>query len=156
MVFYGKTINILEKELTKMQHFAQLDDNNIVINVMNVDDNECKTANETVLEEIGIGFCKKLLGPNTKWKQTCRYQSIRRRFARLGDTYDETLDAFIAPKPYSSWIFNEEIWNWESPIGNPPELTPEQALLPSEDRNFIWDEEAYQKDNTTGWVLPKI
>ena len=137
-----------------MQYFTQLDDNNIVINIMSVDDNDCKTFNGTILEEIGIGFCKKFLGPNTKWKQTCPHKSFRKRFARLGDIYDESLDAFIAPKPFSSWIFNEETWNWESPIGNPPPLTVEQSLLDPDKREHIWDESAYQADNTKGWVLP--
>jgi len=138
-----------------MQYFAQLDDNNIVINVMTIDDNECRTANGTVLEEIGIGFCKKLLGPNTKWKQTYPDESNRKRFSRVGDSYDEALDAFISPKPYPSWILNEETCKWESPIG-PPELSGEISMLPPDKREPVWDEEAYQADNTTGWIILQV
>ncbi len=69
---------------------------------------------------------------------------MRVRYAGIGYSYNQTLDAFIAPKPYPSWVLNETTADWESPIGPSPILTEAEI----EARSFyVWDEETQQ------WVL---
>ena len=94
-----------------MAHFAQLDENNVVIQVIVVSDSDTSDVNGIEYEEIGIAFCKKLFGFNTNWKQTSYNDKIRVRYAGIGYSYDENLDAFIPPKPYESWTLNQEIAN---------------------------------------------
>ena len=56
---------------------------------------------------------------------------LRKNYAGIGYTYDKTLDAFIPPKPYSSWILNEQTCSWESPIA-----------YPEDDKQYRWDEDS--------------
>ena len=126
-----------------MAHFCQLDENNIVTRVIVVDNGDIKDVNGTEVEEIGVSFCKKLFGADTNWKQTSYNNNMRVRYASIGFSYNEELDAFIAPKPYPSWVLNNETTNWEAPIAQ-PELTQEQL---DADSHYEWDEE-----NTT-WNL---
>ena len=98
-----------------MAHFAKLDKDNTVLGVHVVADNDClKDGVED--EATGISFLNNVHGWE-KWKQTSYNATIRKRFAGMGDTYDETRDAFIAPKPYPSWILNETTCEWEAPVG---------------------------------------
>jgi hypothetical protein len=133
-----------------MAHFAQLDDNNVVIGVIVVDNKDTSDTNGVENEDIGIGFCKKLFGAPTRWKQTSYNNNMRFRYAGIGYTYNEELDAFIPPKPFESWILDAETALWQSPLGPHPSLTDEQI----ESNSFYrWDEDAYNADNTTGWIL---
>ena len=118
-----------------MAHFAQLDENNIVTQVIVVSNDDIKDSEGNESELTGIAFCKSLLGPNTIWKQTSYNNSIRKNYAGIGFTYDATLDAFIAPKPYNSWILNETSCIWEAPVA-----------YPNDGNMYAWDEE------TTSWV----
>jgi hypothetical protein len=61
---------------------------------------------------------------------------LRKNYAGIGFTYDHTLDAFIPPKPYASWILNEDTCQWEPPVA-----------YPSDDLKYLWDE------STGSWVL---
>ena len=133
-----------------MALFAELDENNVVTQVIVVSNRDTSVMNGLELEEIGIAFCKKLLGADTNWKQTSYNGNMRARYAGIGYTYDEEHDAFIPPKPFDSWILNPETLDWESPFGIPPLLTQEQIDSGSV---YRWDEDSYQADNTTGWVL---
>ena len=133
-----------------MAHFAKLDENNIVTQVIVVSNDDIKDVNGVEVEEIGVAFCKKLLGADTNWKQTSYNNNFRVRYAGISYTYNEELDAFIPPSPFPSWVLVEETADWQSPLGAAPELTEEQITS----RSFYrWNEEAYQADNTTGWVL---
>ena len=133
-----------------MAHFCQLDENSIVTQVIVVSNDDCADENGNEVEEIGIAFCKKLLGEDTNWKQTSYNNSIRVRYAGIGYSFSEELNAFIPPSPFESWVLVEETADWESPIGPAPALTEEEIAS----RSFYrWDEDAYQEDNTTGWVL---
>ena len=133
-----------------MAHFCKLDDNNIVTQVIVVANEDTTDTNGVEVEEIGVAFCKKLLGAETNWKQTSYNNNFRVRYAGISYTYNEELNAFIAPKPYASWVLVEATADWESPEGPAPELTEEEIAS----RSFYkWDEDAYQADNTTGWVL---
>jgi len=135
-----------------MAHFAELNENNEVLRVIVVDNNDTSNSDGEEIEQIGISFLKGLFGNDTNWKQTSYNGNIRVRYAGRGDVYDETLDAFISPKPYNSWILNSTTADWEAPITK-PELTQEQ-----EDSGYLyyWDETAYQQDNTTGWILTQL
>jgi len=116
-------------------HFAQLDENNTVIQVIVVHNNELimdGKENETK----GILFCKSLYGEETRWKQTSYNGTMRKNYAGFGYTYDAQRDAFIPPKPFNSWVLNETTCLWEAP-------TP----YPTDGERYYWDEE------TTSWVL---
>ena len=119
-----------------MAHFAQLDENNIVTQVIVVSNEDIKDSIGNENEEVGIAFCKNLLGRDTIWKQTSYNNSIRKNYAGIGFTYDATRDAFIAPKPFNSWILNESTCIWESPV-----------TYPNDGNMYAWDEE------TTSWLL---
>ena len=129
-----------------MAHFCQLDENNIVTQVIVVGNDDCTDANGNEVESIGVAFCQKLLGAETNWKQTSYNNSIRVRYAGIGYSYNAELDAFIAPKPFASWVLNEETADWESPVGAAPALTEAQVTALS---YYTWDEENGEWDLTT-------
>ena len=104
-----------------MAHFAQLDQNNKVLQVIVIANQEL-IEDGIELETKGIAFCKTLLGADTNWVQTSYNSKIRKNYAGIGYTYDEVRDAFIAPKPDDfideegnsfTFIFNEETCQWE-------------------------------------------
>lgn len=109
-----------------MAHFAQLNEQNIVTQVIVV-------ANQELLldgiesEEKGIAFCQSLLGGN--WKQTSYNGNTRKNYAGIGYTYDSQRDAFIPPKPYPSWTLVEETCQWIAPVA-----------YPTDGKLYRWDE----------------
>lgn len=78
-----------------MAHFAQLNDNNIVVQVIVVDNSELKDSNGVEQEAIGITFCTNLFGADTRWKQTSYNGNFRGRYAGIGMMYDKDLDEFV-------------------------------------------------------------
>lgn len=114
---------------TKMAHFAQLDKDNIVLQVIVVSNSDTSDENGIEREELGVAFCQSLLGDNTVWKQTSYNRRIRKNYAGIGYRYDEVRDAFIPPKPYYSWVLNEETATWEPPVPKP-----------SDGKLYNWDE----------------
>ena len=111
-----------------MASFAKIGLNNKVIEVLSVHNNELLDSNGVEQETIGIDFLTKLTGWSI-WKQTS-YNThggihklggtpLRKNHAAIGYTYDEDKDAFIAPKPYSSWTLVENICQWEAPVAYP-------------------------------------
>lgn len=114
-----------------MAHFAQLNENNEVIQVIVVHNNELLDENGNESETKGIAFCQSLFGGN--WKQTSYNSTFRKNYAGIGMTYDSTRDAFIPQQPYLSWILNEETCVWESPIP-----------YPTDGKYYLWDEEDQQ------------
>jgi hypothetical protein len=127
-----------------MAHFAQLDENNVVTQVIVVGNEYTSHSNGVEVEEIGVSFCKKLLGDDTNWKQTSYNNNMRVRYAGVGYSYNEELDAFIPPKPFESWILDEGTADWQSPIGPAPALTEAEIEVCS---FYRWDEEGGE------WVL---
>lgn len=117
-----------------MAHFAQLDENNVVTQVIVVHNNELMD-NGVESEAKGIAFCQSLF-PGTNWKQTSYNRNFRKNYAGIGYTYDAQRDAFIPPKPYTSWVLNEEICQWSAP-------TP----YPTDGNRYSWDE------STISWTL---
>jgi hypothetical protein len=100
-----------------MAHFAKLDENNIVLAV-HVVNNDVITVNGVESEQVGIDFLTDLYG-HTLWKQTSYNGSMRKNYAGVGYSYDASRDAFIAPQPWPSWTFNEDICRWECPVAYP-------------------------------------
>lgn len=78
-----------------MAHFAQLDENNKVIQVIVVADKDTADDKGKEKEEIGVAFCKSLFGENTKWVQTSYNSNFRGIYAAKGDTYDENNNVFV-------------------------------------------------------------
>lgn len=132
-----------------MAHFAQLDENNVVTQVIVVSNSDTSDSNGVESEGIGVAFCQKLMGANTNWKQTSYNSNMRVRYAGIGYSYNASLDAFVTPKPYASWTLNTETADWDAPVTQPT-LTDEQIAAGS---LYNWDEDAYQADNTAGWTL---
>jgi hypothetical protein len=96
-----------------MAHFAKLGVGNIVEQVIVVSNDIANT------EQAGVDFINKLYNTRDVWKQTSYNNNIRKNFAGIGYQYDQTRDAFIAPKPFNSWILNEDTCRWEAPISKP-------------------------------------
>ena len=111
-----------------MASFAKIGLNSKVIEVLSVNNEVLKDSNGVEQEVNGIDFLTKLTGWAI-WKQTSYNTKagvhteggipFRKNHAGIGYTYDENRDAFIAPKPFNSWILNENTCNWESPIPYP-------------------------------------
>lgn len=124
-----------------MAHFARLDENNIVTGVFVIANENCLDSDGNESENIGINYCKSfyepVYGSNTFWKQTSYNSKIRKNYAGIGYSYDENLDAFISPKPYNSWVLNNETCNWDPPTPQ-PELTEQQIEVGS---YYEWNEE---------------
>jgi len=97
-----------------MAHFAKLDTDNTVLGV-HVVNNQDTMLNGVEDEATGIAFLQSIHGWDN-WKQTSYNATIRNKFAGIGDTYDAARDAFIAPKPFDSWILNETTLEWEAPV----------------------------------------
>lgn len=115
-----------------MAHFAQLDENNVVTQVIVVHNNELM-FNGVETESKGVEFCQRLFGG--VWKQTSYNGNMRKNFAGIGYTYDAGRDAFIPPKPYNSWSLNETTCVWEAPVA-----------YPNDGKNYTWNEAS------TNWV----
>lgn len=121
-----------------MAHFAELDDNNVVLRVIVVHNNELLDGSGAELESKGVAFCQSLFGGN--WKQTSYNGNLRKNFAAIGYTYDPDRDAFIAPKRYASWVLNEDTCCWEAPIPLPDD---------ADTKMYGWNED------TLSWVEVK-
>lgn len=106
-----------------MAHFAQIDENNIVQQILVVSDEQQHRGNDYLSIDLGLGG---------QWVQTSYNGTIRKMFAGIGYSYNQELDIFLPPKPYNSWILNEIKGEWESPIQRPEKV---------EGMVTIWDED---------------
>lgn len=113
-----------------MAHYAFLDENNIVTEVIT-------GRNETEIVD-GISDWEAYYGElrGQICVRTSYNGNIRKNYAGIGFTYDQARDAFIAPKPFVSWVLNEKTCQWEAPIP-----------YPNGDLMYKWDEE------TNDWVV---
>jgi hypothetical protein len=112
-----------------MAHFAKLGKGNKVLSVEAVHNDIATT------EQAGIDFLNNTYKTNDVWKQTSYNGNIRKNYAGIGFKYDQTRDAFIAPKPFSSWILNEETCIWEAPVA-----------YPEDGQRYLWNETTKQWD----------
>jgi hypothetical protein len=128
-----------------MASFAKIE-NNLVVKVESVVNEVLKDSNGIEQESIGIQFLRTLHNePNAIWKQTS-YNTVggvhklggipfRKNHAGIGYTYDSQRNAFIAPKPFNSWILNETTCLWEAPV-----------VYPQDGNRYKWNEE------TLNWI----
>ena len=106
-----------------MAHFAKLRTGNIVEEVIVV------SNDIAITEQAGSDFINKLYNTRDVWKQTSYNNNIRKNFAGIGFQYDQTRDAFIPPKPFNSWILNEDTCRYEAPVA-----------YPSDNGKYKWNE----------------
>lgn len=116
-----------------MAHFAELDENNVVTRVIVVGNADTSDANGVEKEHIGAAFCERLLGGT--WKQTSYNGNMRKRYAGIGFTYNEALDAFVPPKPFASWTLNNTTADWEAPVA-----------MPTDGKVYVWNESTLSWD----------
>ena len=127
-----------------MASFAKIGLNSKVIEVLSVVNEVLHDSNGVEQENIGIDFLTKLTGYPI-WKQTS-YNThggvhnngetpLRKNHAGIGYTYDETRNAFIAPKPFNSWILNEDSCLWNAPVA-----------MPIDDNKYSWNEQTLSWD----------
>jgi hypothetical protein len=119
-----------------MAYFAKLGTGNIVENVISINNAVITDSNGIEQEQLGVDFINKLYNTRDVWKQTSYNNNFRKNYAGVGYQYDQTRDAFIAPKPFNSWILNETTCQWNAPVAM-PELTQEQI----DNKNYYaWNE----------------
>jgi hypothetical protein len=116
-----------------MAHFAKLGSENIVEKV------EVVANDIATTEQAGMDFLNNLYKTNDVWKQTSYNTKggihrlggtpFRKNYAGIGYSYDQTRDAFIAPKPYDSWTLNENTCLWEAPVA-----------YPNDNQRYKWNE----------------
>jgi hypothetical protein len=101
-----------------MSHWAEIDENNIVTRVL--------VGNNSEPDE-GEAFMNSLGGT---WVKTSYNGTIRKNYAGIGYSYDAERDAFIAPKPFDSWILDEDTCRWEAPVA-----------YPTDGKTYTWNED---------------
>lgn len=117
-----------------MAHFAQINEENIVTQVIVVADADCSGGQFPGSEAAGAEFCNNLLGGT--WKQTSYNSNFRKRYAGIGYAYNAELDMFIPPRPFASWTLDAQ-GDWQAPVAKP-------------EGNHTWDEEGQQ------WVAVEL
>ena len=141
-----------------MAHYAKLGLDNIVTAVVAVDTITCMTRGGIEREEIGLAHLIKHHG-HELWKK-CSYNTyagehklggtpFRANYPGIGWYYNSEHDIFHPAKPHASWTLNTTTGHWDAPIPEPERTEAEMEAM----SYYTWDEEAYQADNTTGWVL---
>jgi hypothetical protein len=116
-----------------MAHFAELDENNVVTNVIVVHNNELLDENGNESEQKGIDFCVAHYGGT--WVQTSYNGNIRKKYAGIGFIYEPNDDVFYHPQPFGSWILNKNTYEWEAPVA-----------YPIDSKSYYWNEE------TISWI----
>ena len=112
-----------------MAHWAELDNNNKVIQVL-VGDNNDPNGDEGyqwLLDNLG--------GVWVKTSYNAATNGFRKKYACIGDTYSQELDAFISPKPFDSWTFNTTTCQWDAPVS-----------YPTDGKLYFWNEETLSWD----------
>jgi hypothetical protein len=119
-----------------MSHFAQIDENNIVVQVLAIE--------KDVVDTGAFGDPARLIQTSYNTKGGVHYgpdgqpdggKALRKNYAGIGYTYDSVLDAFVPPKPFSNWLLNTDTCDWEAPIP-----------YPADGKVYRWNEE------TQSWV----
>ena len=114
-----------------MAYFAQLDDDNTVVQVIAVSNNDAPDPAPGNSEPAGQAFIASL-GLTGRWLQTSYNGHIRKNYAGIGYLYDEQRDAFIPPQPYPSWFLDETTCLWQPPVP-----------YPTGDGMWSWDEDTH-------------
>ena len=129
-----------------MAHFAKLGVGNIVEQVIVVSNDIATT------EQAGVDFINNLYNTRDVWKQTSYNNNFRKNYAGVGYTYDQQRDAFIPPKPFNSWVLNENTCDWESTIPYPITRTLNLVDDAGEPKNdsYKWNE------STLTWDIVEV
>ena len=115
-----------------MAHWAEVNENNIVTRVLVVGDDQDHRGQEFLADDLDLGGTWLKTSYNTQGGvHTLGGTPFRKNYAGIGYSYDETLDAFIPPKPFPSWLLNEDTCNWNAPVEMPVK----------EGKFFVWNEE---------------
>lgn len=120
-----------------MAHFAQLNQDNVVIEVIVVDNAVIDDLPFPDSEPPGVVFCQSLFGAETRWVQTSYNSSFRYNYAGVGFVFDPTASpfgAFIPLQPYPSWALNPATFVWEAPVPMPTRPWPTDVVT------YTWDE----------------
>jgi hypothetical protein len=121
-----------------MAHFAKINVNtNQVVHVSAVDNWNIVDGEGNEIEAIGIAYLESVHGSDSNfiWRQTSYNNNMRKNYAGVGMTWDAGRDAFISPKPYNSWVLNEDTCRWDPP-------TP----MPNDGNRYNWNEETLSWD----------
>ena len=102
-----------------MAYFAKLGTGNIIEQVISINNDVITDANGVEQEQLGVDFINKLYNTRDVWKQTSYNRTFRKNYAGIGYHYDQARDAFIEPKPFNSWVLNEDTCTWEAPVDMP-------------------------------------
>ena len=124
-----------------MAHFAELDENNVVKQIVVVSNEELLDENGNEIEQKGIDFCTNLFGGT--WVQTSYNSNFRKVFAGVGYFYDKDADIFYSPPVYASWTLNKETWEYKPPTPFPTDIIDETEY-------YKWDE------TTLSWIVCKM
>ena len=157
-----------------MAHFAKLGVNGKVIAVHGLDNDQMLNADSVEDETVGQQRLQQIHGwPAAMWIQTSyntrgnkyynadgtegdQANALRGNYAGIGYTWDEDNEIFWPKQPFASWVKNTTTATWDSPLGAAPALTAEQTSQNEAETHlwgYSWSEDAYQADNTQGWVL---
>jgi hypothetical protein len=98
-----------------MAHFAQIDENGNVLQVVVIDNNDIANLPFPDSEELGVAFCKTLFGEESNWVQTSYNNSFRARFAAIGGLYDAARDIFVAAPPLANMTYDHTTGLWVDP-----------------------------------------
>ena len=122
-----------------MAYFAKLGTGNIVETVISINNSVITDSNGVEQEQLGVDFISKLYNTRDVWKQTSQNTfagehslggtPFRKNYAGKGYHYDQQRDAFIPPKPFNSWLLNEDTCLWEAPVA-----------MPKDDNRYTWNE----------------
>jgi len=114
-----------------MAHFAELDENNVVTQVIvGVDE---PLDGEAIYRETTGTVWKKTSYNTRAGEHLLGGTPFRKNYAGIGYTYDLDRDAFIPPQPFPSWTLNEQTCQWDSPVP-----------MPTEGNRYVWDEQTFQ------------
>ncbi len=118
-----------------MAHYARVNSDNIVIYVTPVSNEIITDSNDTEQDELALSHLYESVPESIgdRWIKTSYNNNFRKNYASIGYSYDENLDAFIPPKPFNSWVLNEQSGNWEAPIPMPE--MGEDGII------YQWDDE---------------
>lgn len=115
-----------------MAHYAFLDGNNIVTEVIvGKDEGEQGIDWEQWYGDFRGQVCKRTSYNTSGGVHSSGGTPFRKNYAGIGYTFDEARDAFIPPKPFASWVLNEDTCLWEAPVA-----------MPTDGERYFWDEEA--------------
>ena len=125
-----------------MAHFVEIDASNIVVRGIVLDDKDTQDENGDEVESVGATYLSNDFGGT--WKRTSYNTSggvhslgrtpFRKNYAGIGYTYNDAKDAFIPPKPFTSWTLNEDTCQWDAP-----------TAYPDDGKRYNWNEA------TTSW-----